>query len=81
MSATAYYEPYRLPAGILALVVHSVFFALLYFGFNWNRQAVSNPTMSVELWSNLPEEVAAPPVNPKVRGDRAAAAPGKDSRT
>ena len=66
MSATAYYEPYRLPAGILALVVHSVFFALLYFGFNWNRQAVSNPTMSVELWSNLPEEVAAPPVNPKV---------------
>jgi colicin import membrane protein len=66
MSATVYYEPYRLPAGILALVVHSVFFALLYFGFNWNRQAVSNPTMNVELWSSLPEEVVAPPVNPKV---------------
>jgi colicin import membrane protein len=66
MSATVYYEPNRLPAGILALVVHCVFFALLYFGFNWNRQALSNPTMSVELWSNLPEEVVAPPVNPKV---------------
>ena len=66
MSATAYYEPYRLPAGILALVVHSVFFALLYFGFNWNRQALSNPTMNVELWSSLPEEVVSSPANPKV---------------
>jgi len=66
MSATVYYEPYKLPAGILALVVHSVFFALLYFGFNWNRQASSPATMSVELWSSLPEEVVAPPVNPKV---------------
>lgn len=66
MSATVYYEPYRLPAGILALVVHSVFFALLYFGFNWNRQALSNPTMNVELWSSLPEEVVAQPANTKV---------------
>jgi colicin import membrane protein len=66
MSATVYYEPYKLPAGILALVVHSMFFALLYFGFNWNRQASSPATMSVELWPSLPEEVVAPPVNPKV---------------
>ncbi len=66
MSATVYYEPYKLPAGILALVVHSMFFALLYFGFNWNRQAFSPATMSVELWSSLPEEVVAPLVNPKV---------------
>ena len=66
MSATVYYEPYKLPAGILALVVHSVFFALLYFGFNWHRQIFSSPTMSVELWPSLPEEVVAPPVNPKV---------------
>ena len=66
MSATVYYEPYKLPAGVLALVVHGVFFALLYFGFNWNRQVLSNPTMSVELWSSLPEEVVAPPVIPKV---------------
>jgi colicin import membrane protein len=66
MSATAFYEPYRLPAGILALVVHSVFFALLYFGFNWNRQVFSTPTMIVELWQSLPEVVVAPPVTPRV---------------
>jgi colicin import membrane protein len=50
-----------MPAGILALVVHIVFFALLYFGFNWNRQAFVPPTMSVELWPSLPEQVVAPP--------------------
>jgi colicin import membrane protein len=65
MSATVY-EPYRLPAGILALLVHSVFFALLYFGFNWNRQVSLPATMSVELWPSLPEEVVAPPVEFKV---------------
>jgi colicin import membrane protein len=66
VSATVYYEPYKLPAGILALVVHSVFFSLLYFGINWNRQAFSQPTMSVVLWQSLPEEAVAPPVSPKV---------------
>ena len=66
MSATVYYEPYRLPAGILAFVVHGVFFALLYFGFSWNRQASLPATMKVELWSSLPEEVIAPPEIPKV---------------
>jgi colicin import membrane protein len=60
------YEPYRLPAGILALLVHSVFFALLYFGFNWNRQVSLPATMSVELWPSLPEEAVAPPVELKV---------------
>jgi len=65
MSTTVYYEPYKFPAGILALVVHSVFFALLYFGFNWNRQIFSAPTMSVELWQSMPDEVVAPPVAPK----------------
>jgi colicin import membrane protein len=64
MSATVYYEPYKFPAGVLALVVHSMFFALLYFGFNWNRQPFSTPTMSVELWPSLPEEAVASP--PKV---------------
>jgi colicin import membrane protein len=66
MNATAYYEPHRVPAGVLALVVHSVFFALLYFGFNWNRQAFSNPSMSVELWSSIPEASVAPPAVAKV---------------
>jgi len=66
MSATIYREPYKLPAGVLALVVHGLFFALLFFGFNWNRQAYLPATMSVELWKSLPEEAAAPPVKPKI---------------
>lgn len=66
MSATVYYQPYKLPAGVLALVVHIVFFALLYFGFNWNRQTFSQPAMTVELWQNLPDEIVAPPANPRV---------------
>lgn len=65
MSATVYSDPHRLPAGVLALVVHGMFFALLYFGFNWNRQAISNPAMSVELWSSLPEQSARRPASPR----------------
>ena len=66
MSAAAYYEPSKLPSGILALLVHILFFALLYFGFNWNRQAYVPATMAVSLWSNLPQEIVKPPVSPKV---------------
>jgi len=66
MSATVYYEPNKLPAGMLALVVHFVFFALLYFGFNWNRQPYFPATMNVELWQNLPEQAVESPIKPKV---------------
>ena len=66
MSTAVYNEPYRLPAGVLALVVHSVFFALLYFGFSWNRPIATPAAMSVELWASLPEQVVAPPVELKV---------------
>jgi len=66
MSAAVYYEPNRLPAGILALLVHGIFFALLYFGLNWNRHAYLPATMSVQLWSSLPDEIVALPVTPKV---------------
>ena len=61
MSATVYYEPNKLPAGILALLVHGLFFSLLYFGFSWNRQAYLPATMSVELWSSLPDKAVSPP--------------------
>lgn len=64
MSATANYEPDKLPAGILALVVHGAFFALMYLGFSWQTQPPE--TMSVELWQSLPDRVAAPPAEPKV---------------
>ena len=66
MSAAVYHEPHRLPAGILALLVHGIFFALLYFGLNWNRQAYMPATMSVQLWASLPDQVVAPPASPKV---------------
>lgn len=58
MSATAYREPYRLPAGILTLLVHGAFFALLFLGFTW--QALPPAAMQVELWQSLPEERVAP---------------------
>ena len=66
MSTAVYNEPSRLPAGVLALVVHSVFFALLYFGFSWNRPIATPAAMSVELWASLPEQVVVPPVELKV---------------
>ena len=60
MSATIFDEPYQIPAGLLALLVHGLFFAWLYFGFTWQAQPVE--TVSVELWQSLPEEEIAPPV-------------------
>lgn len=65
MSTAVYYEPSKLPSGILALLVHILFFALLYFGFSWNRQAYVPATMAVSLWSNLPQENVKPPASPK----------------
>lgn len=55
-------EPYRLPAGLLAVAVHCAFFAFLYFGFSWRTEPAA--TMSVELWDSLPR--VAQPVAPKV---------------
>lgn len=54
MNTVVYQEPYKLPAGILALLVHAAFFALLYFGFSWQNRPQSSSVMSVELWQNLP---------------------------
>jgi len=60
-----------IPAGILALLVHAIFFALLYFGVSW--QSHRPAMMVVEMWEELPEspkivkplEVVAPPPPPK----------------
>jgi colicin import membrane protein len=64
MSATLSYDPYQLPAGLLAVAVHAVFFALLYFGFSWQTQPAR--TISVELWQSLPEVEIAPPAVPRI---------------
>ena len=65
MSTLAYSEPYKFPAGALALVVHAVFFALLYFSFNWHVKIPEN--MVVEMWDSLPDQVTeiAPPPPPE----------------
>ena len=63
-SETFRHEPYRLPAGILALVVHGAFFTLLYFGFAWQSKPLE--MMRVELWQSLPETVEAPLEKPRV---------------
>jgi colicin import membrane protein len=60
-----YDEPYQLPAGILAIMVHAAFFAFLYFGVNW--QTLPPATMSVELWHSLPGSPAPlPEIAPSV---------------
>jgi colicin import membrane protein len=53
MSTLVYREPYKLPAGLLALAVHVLFFGLLYFGFSWHTQPPQG--MVVDLWSDIPD--------------------------
>jgi colicin import membrane protein len=87
MTPQAYTEPHKLSAGALALLVHGIFFSLLYFGFNWH---VKTPeSVMVEMWDHLPEpeHVAQPqpeslppppapePVAPKVETPPAPKAP------
>jgi len=53
MSATlAYREPYRLSAGLLALTVHALFFAVLVLGVRWQSHQAER--YAVELWESLP---------------------------
>lgn len=54
MSAAVYYEPYKISAGALALLVHGVFFLLLYFSFSWQMNPPQG--MVVEIWDSLPTE-------------------------
>jgi colicin import membrane protein len=52
-------EPGRLPAGILALLVHVLFFTLLVFGVTWqNREPAA---VTVDLWDSLPAQPKAQP--------------------
>jgi colicin import membrane protein len=60
MSAAVYSETYKIPAGALALLVHGVFFALLYFSFGWQMKPPQG--MVVDIWDALPSEVDEQPV-------------------
>ncbi len=57
-------EPGRLRAGVLAVVVHIVFFAFMIFGLNWKTSPPES--MTVDLWSSLPPP--PPPVQPAAQG-------------
>lgn len=53
MSVTsAYHEPWRLTAGMLAMTVHAVFLLLLMLGVRWQSQTPDS--YEVELWQSLP---------------------------
>ncbi len=63
MSAVLHsYEPHRFSAGVLALLVHAAFFALLYFGVRWQSKPVE--TYTVEMWESLPNAPVAPEPQP-----------------
>lgn len=49
----AYRQPYQKSAAALALMVHALFFAMLYFGVNWRSEEPMG--MTVDLWESLPE--------------------------
>lgn len=57
--AEARREPGRVPAIILAVLVHLAFIALLVFGVDWQTREPA-PVIA-ELWNNLPGAAPAPP--------------------
>jgi colicin import membrane protein len=58
-------EPGRVASGILALLVHLLFFGMLVIGISWQKKIVG-PVM-VDLWEELPEPVKkVSPPSPKI---------------
>ena len=60
MNEFVYVERYKLPAGILAVLVNGLFFAFIIFGVSW-RVAPPQP-MVVDIWESLPEMDISPPL-------------------
>ena len=65
-SALLYQEPGKVPSIVLALAVHVLLAAFLFFGVRW--QSRQPETVMVELWNSPParavEKVVAPPEPP-----------------
>ena len=51
-------EPGKLPAGILAVLVHLLFLGLLIFGVSW--QSKRPAAVTADLWSDLPPTPKVP---------------------
>ncbi len=62
MNEFVYEERYRLPAGILAVLVNGLFFAFIIFGVSW--RVVPQPPMVVDIWESLPEMDTPLPAEP-----------------
>lgn len=58
LRGSSHVEPGSIPAGVLAVLVHIIFFAFMIFGLNWKTYPPE--VMMVDLWSNLPQP--QPPV-------------------
>lgn len=58
MSASIFVEPNKISAGALALLVHLIFFSLLYTSFSWQMKPPQG--MVVDLWESLPSDIEAP---------------------
>lgn len=64
-------DPARVPAAVLAVLVHLLLFAFLFFGVRWS--ATAPEAVVVELWTQPPQPVVAPaepapsPPPPKVQ--------------
>ncbi len=65
---SAHVEPGLVPAGVLAVLVHFIFFAFMIFGLNWKTYPPEG--MVVDLWSSLPQ-----PVQPGIKEKPAPPAP------
>jgi len=55
---SSYSEPRILLAGVLAVLVHLAFIALLIFGLNWKDHPPEG--MMVEIWTELPKPIQEP---------------------
>jgi len=55
-------ESFNFAAGALALVVHGMFFSLLFFGFNWHISPSSS--IQVKMWDSLPSPEPKPAPKP-----------------
>lgn len=60
-----YRQPNRMPAAMLALLVHTLFFALLYFGVGWHSEQPQG--MTVDMWDALPAATSASVAEPAPR--------------
>ncbi len=60
-----YRQPNRMPAALLALLVHTLFFALLYFGVGWHSEQPQG--MTVDMWDALPAATSASVAEPAPR--------------